>query len=218
MCRQTHQGGQKGDRFLTLEHRMTSWSGDDSSLKLLDDLFTLDFLLPGEKDTNTCMGVSLQLFQQCTTKDNHFLFNTDWWGKLISSLWPRNKVTRHNVFQMQSKARIIILVWKNQGDGTFSLPLFLNHMLFFQCTAVRSYTPPISTTEPNSPPTTCPTHSFQKCPTSIYTPCRWQLQCLPKHWIIINIWHSLCSKAEVTQWTPDVKTLWQEFLTHLVLI
>jgi hypothetical protein len=57
------------------------------------------------------------------------------------------------------------------------------------------------------------------CKTSAFgdeAPWRWQLQYLPKHWMILNIWRGSSPKAKVVHWTPAAETFGQEQLKPYV--
>jgi hypothetical protein len=57
----------------------------------------------------------------------------------------------------------------------------------------------------NLPRTACHIQRVKKRLTTTHSPWRWQLQCLPKRWLILNIRRSSPPKAEVTHWTPRGK-------------
>lgn len=83
----------------------------------------------------------------------------------------------------------------------FSPSLFLSHVLVTNWKVACSSTPPIRfvTSHP------LPSAYFQKCPTNICSPWRWQLQCMPKWWIIFNILHGSFLKTEVAHKRGNVQ-------------
>jgi hypothetical protein len=56
-----------------------------------------------------------------------------------------------------------------------------------------------------------------KCPTITYLSWRWQLQCFPKHWIILKIWCSSSLNAKIIQWNGTVKYQRTAFRKNLFL-